>query len=161
MTIPVWLLLFPASYVHMCYTPLMYQRKEHLSSLAVWGNRQKTRKQPVCVSLLIVLQLQALENFQILWIFSHHSEDRSLYLQRLVSLHLLYEDSWMLSQLFGEIMVYSSLTRAFSESENLLHCSDWLSTKEQKCTSQVTRSLHKKRNRCSLPIPLYFFQLHF
>lgn len=30
----------------------------------------------------------------------------------------------MLSQLFGEIMVYSSLTRAFSESENLLHCSD-------------------------------------
>lgn len=46
-------------------------------------------------------------------------------------------------------------------SENLLHCSDWFSIKEQKCTSQVTRSLHKKRNRCSLPVPLYFFQLHF
>lgn len=38
-TIPVWLLLFPASYVHMCYTPLMYQRKEHLSFLAFWGEQ--------------------------------------------------------------------------------------------------------------------------
>lgn len=41
-TIPVWLLLFCASYVHMCYTHLMYQQKEHLS---VWGDRARGNSQ--------------------------------------------------------------------------------------------------------------------
>lgn len=43
--IPVWILLYPASYVHMCYTRFIYQRKEHLSSLAVYVNRRSMRKQ--------------------------------------------------------------------------------------------------------------------
>lgn len=43
--IPVWTLLYPASYVHMCYTRFIYQWKEHLSSLAVWVNRRSMRKQ--------------------------------------------------------------------------------------------------------------------
>lgn len=54
-TIPVWTPLYPANYVHMCYTRLMYQQKEHLSSLAVGVNRRSTRKQSLGLSVCLCL----------------------------------------------------------------------------------------------------------
>lgn len=61
--IPVWVLLYPASYMLMCYTPPMYQRKEHLSSLAASVNRRSTRRQLLaCQSVSAVWQLKRSRN---------------------------------------------------------------------------------------------------